>query len=142
MSRPRRLRQKEKESLLLPQPGAAPDSLRATMAAYLEAMAVKQYTAATCASRAWELLRFARWCEERAVLKPTEVTRTLLERYQRKLFYARKSNGQPLSPVSQAHAVVALKQYFRWLAKRGQLDANPASELEAPRVGARLHGTR
>ena len=68
MSRPRRLRQKGAESLLLPQRGAAPNSLRATMAQYLEAMAVKQYAAMTCISRASLLLRFCRWCEERAVL--------------------------------------------------------------------------
>jgi integrase/recombinase XerD len=131
-------RQKSAESLLRPQVGWAEDSLRATMAGYLEAMAVLQLSEATRESRASGLLRFARWCEERAVLTPAAVTRPLLERYQRFLFVFRKADGKPLGPVSQAHQLTSVRQYFKWCVRQGLLPANPASELQLPKLGTRL----
>ena len=40
---------------------------------------------------------FLDWCKERGLTEPVEVTRPVLERYQRHLFYSRKKNGEPLS---------------------------------------------
>jgi integrase/recombinase XerD len=130
-------RQRSVQSLLNVQ-RAAPDSLRATMAAYLESMVVLGLSAATQASRASTLLRLARWCEERGISRPTEVTRPLLERYQRHLFYFRSEAGRPLSVVSQAHQLVGVRQYFKWCSRQALLPANPASELQLPKVGLRL----
>src|SRR6185312_6489395 len=47
----------------------------------------------------WELyLRyFVSWCDERGLTRPAEITRPILERYQRHLFLKRKKNGAPLS---------------------------------------------
>lgn len=136
-SRPRRLRQKDKESLLFPQAGPA-DSLRVTMAAYVESLGVANYSLATRGSRALELLDFARWCEERSLNRPAEVTRPILERYQRHLYFYRKANGHPLSAASQGSRLSAVRLYFRWLCRQGLLLSNPASELLLPRVGRSL----
>lgn len=133
-----RKRKRRDESLMLPQSGAAPDSLRATMAGYLESLAVRNYSEATRAARSAGLLRFARWCEERGLLRPAEVTRLLLERYQRHLFYARKPNGHPLSARSQHAMLSALCTYFRWATRQNLLPLNPASELLLPRIGHQL----
>lgn len=137
MSRPRRVRRKSEESLLFAQEGP-PDSLRVTMAGYLESLAVANYSPATRNSRAHELLEFARWCEERSLDTPALVTRPLLERYQRHLYFYRKKNGHPLSPANQGSRLSALRLYFRWLCRQGLLLANPASELVLPRVGTSL----
>jgi integrase/recombinase XerD len=111
----------------------AADSLRATMAAHLEAMAVLQLSPATLTNRARDLVAFAAWCEERAVQRPAEVTRPLLERYQRHLFLYRKKNGSPLSVVRQLLVLAGLKAFFRWLARQGLVQANPAADLQLPK---------
>ena len=137
MSRPKqRKRQKGAQSLLL-QP-VTMEGLRGTMAGYLEAMALRNMTRSTRESRASELLRFCVWCEERGLRLPAEVTKQLLERYQRHLFYYRRADGRPLSASSQQHQLIAVRQYFRWLARKSLLPANPASELELPKLGLRL----
>ena len=61
--RPGRVRQLSEDSLLRPQSGWAEDSLRATMAGYLEAMAVLQLADGTRRGHGYALLNFARWCE-------------------------------------------------------------------------------
>jgi integrase/recombinase XerD len=108
------------------------------MAGYVESLAVANYSPATYSSRAQELLEFARWCEERSLFRPAEVTRPILERYQRHLYYYRKANGHPLSPANQGSRVSALRLYFRWLCRQGLLLSNPASDLLLPRVGTSL----
>ena len=45
---------------------------------------------------------------ERGLTEPVEVTRPVLERYQRHLFHYRKTNGEPLSFASQHARLVAL----------------------------------
>ena len=136
--RPPRVRQPSPESLLRPQTKWATDSLRATMYGYLEGMAVLQRSQGTRRTSSYSLLTFARWCEERALSTPGSVTSEVLERYQRHLFYVRKQDGQPLSAISQHHALTVLRQYFKWCTRHRVIPANPASELELPRLGHHL----
>jgi integrase/recombinase XerD len=114
------------------------DSLRATMLAHLEALAVRQYSVSTISSRARDFRLFAAWCEERSVLRPLEVTKLLLERYQRYLFYVRKPNGHPLSVQRQLVLMAQLRVYFSWLTRQNFLPANPASDILLPRLPRRL----
>ena len=134
----RRRRPKKTPVEWLGQEGMARDSLRATMLGYLEALQVRQYSATTVDSRARDFRLFVAWCEERALTKPGEVTKRILERYQRHLFYFRKPNGQPLSVERQHVLLVQLRMYFRWLCRENFLPANPASEVELPRQPVRL----
>jgi integrase/recombinase XerD len=119
-------------------PEDGPDSLRGTMVAHLEAMAALQLSAATLSNRAREMAVFASWCEERAVQRAAEVTRPLLERYQRHLFLYRKANGAPLSVARQLVVLASLRAYFRWLSRQGLLLANPAADLQMPKKPTRL----
>ncbi len=50
------------------------------------------------------LAQFVRWATERGIEDPMEVTRPVLESYQRYLYYYRQKNGQPLT---LPHAVCA-----------------------------------
>lgn len=74
----------------------------------------------------------------RSLRRPDEITRPILERYQRHLFRVRRPNGRPLSVRTQRNRLGPVKDYFRWLAKRRHLVHNPASELELPRLQQRL----
>jgi integrase/recombinase XerD len=79
------------------------------------------------------LYLFTKWCEERSVLHATEVTRPILERYQRHLFHLCQKNGKPLAFQTQARRVLPLLVFFQWLAKRNHILYNPGSEIEVPR---------
>jgi integrase/recombinase XerD len=118
--------------------GHDPESMRGLMAQYLEWMGVRAYTERSIESRAEILASFAAWCEERGITRPTEVTRPILQRYQRWLFYYRKKNGQPLGVSTQYERLVVVTVYFRWLTRNNHLLYNPASELELPRTEKRL----
>ena len=52
-----------------------------------------------------DLKRLAAWCAERDIENPSEITRPVLERYQRHLYFYRRANGEPLSGGSQARAL-------------------------------------
>lgn len=132
----RRKRQRKKS--VLDGATGVPDGLRELMAGYLEALKVRNYSAASVATYEGALGTFATWCEARALLRAGEVTRPILERYQRHLFYYRKANGQALSVRSQHTLVTALRGFFRWLAKERYLLHNPASELQLPRLHKQL----
>ncbi|MBL8951104.1 MAG: site-specific tyrosine recombinase XerC [Myxococcaceae bacterium] len=105
---------------------------------YLEEQRVLQRTPAAVLHKAKSLKVFFRWADERGLSRPQEVTRPMLERYQRHLFYFRKGNGKPLSVRTQHAHLCVLRLYFRWLMRGGHLDANPASELLLPRLPRRL----
>jgi len=88
----------------------------------------------------WELyLRyFVSWCDERGLTRPAEVTRPILERYQRHLFLKRKKNGAPLSATTQASRVTPIRKWFRWLTRNNRVLYNPAADLDLPKVEERL----
>src|SRR5690606_22594958 len=73
------------------------------------------------------------------ITRPTEVTRPVLERYQRWLYHQyRKKSGQPLSLRSQHSRLSPLKAFFRYLARESLILYNPAAELELPKLDKRL----
>jgi len=81
-----------------------------------------------------DLNRLVVWCAERGIADPGEITRPVLERYQRHLYFTRKPNGQPLSAGSQARALARIKAWFRWLVRAAHIASNPAADLELPSV--------
>ena len=89
-------------------------------------------------SRREALSIFILWAAERGLNEPREITKPILERYQRHLFYWRKSDGAPLSFGTQAHRLVPVRMFFRWLARNNHILSNPASELDLPRAEKRL----
>ena len=96
---------------------------------YNEMMAVRGYAKSTLHRRESDIRRFVGWCDERSIGTPQDVTKPILERYQKHLYYYRQANGEPLSPTSQNHYLVSVKQFFKWLTQQNHLLYNPASEL-------------
>ncbi len=105
---------------------------------YLEHLAVHNYAAHTITGRRLALIAFLRWCQERDLFRPQDVTRPVLESYQRWMHRHRKKNGNPLGFTTQRGRLVAIKDYFRWLCRQNLILHNPASELEMPRNERKL----
>jgi len=115
-----------------------PDSLYAYMLRFLEWMQVKNYSDRTTENREVYLRYFIEWCEERGLSRPQEITKPILERYQRYLFHYRKQNGEPLSIRSQHTRLSPIRAYFKWLTRENYILYNPASEVDLPRLEKRL----
>lgn len=81
---------------------------------------------------------FILWAAERGLHHPAEITRPLLERYQRHLYQYRKRNGDPLTTRTQRTAVQPIQVWFRWMTQQNLLLENPAADLELPRLEKRL----
>src|ERR1035438_4070381 len=108
--------------------------LQAMLEEYIESLAVRGFTDDTRHVRRELLSLFERWAMERGLSDPVEVTRPVLERYQRYLFHYRKKNGCPLSFASQHSRLSPLRMWFRWMTRQNYLLHNPASEIELPRL--------
>jgi integrase/recombinase XerD len=115
-----------------------PEDLGARLRGFAEYQRVRHYSEHTVATQLFQLEPFIEWCQERGLRWPSEVTRPVLERYQRHLFHWRKTNGRPLSFSTQKGRLMAVRAFFRWLARQHHIAYNPASELELPRTEHRL----
>lgn len=110
------------------------------MEEHFEWMTVTGYSADTVRARRQHIRRFIAWIDERGIDDPRQITRPMVERYQRFLFYWRKADGQPLSTGMQLQYLAAIKLWFKWLARAHHILANPASDLDLPRQPKRLPG--
>jgi integrase/recombinase XerD len=84
------------------------------------------------------LRRFIAWCDDRGLTDPAEITRPILERYQRHLFAHRRPDGSPLALGTQFGCLSPLRSWFKWLAREGRITADPASQLTLPRLSKQL----
>jgi integrase/recombinase XerD len=108
-------------------------------AAFLEWMRVKNYSERTVGNREVYLRYFIEWSAERGLTQPAEVTKAILDRYQRWLYhYRNEKTGQPMSFRSQHSRLVPVRAFFKWCAKNNHTLYNPASELELPKLEKRL----
>ena len=117
---------------------AAKTPMELFMREHLNALRVRGYSENTIRSRRVYLGFFIEWAYEHGLREPIEVTRPVLERYQRYLFFYRKKNGEPLTFRSQHTRLVPLRVWFRWMTRQNHILHNPASEIELPRLGRSL----
>lgn len=106
--------------------------------AHLEWLQVAGYSLDTARARRQTLRRFIAWALDRGLDDPTEITRPVIERYQRHLFHYRKADGAPLSIGMQLQYLAPLKTWFTWLVRQHHILANPAADLDLPRLPRRL----
>ena len=116
----------------------AADALAVCVDAWLEALRSRNYSESTLEGRAFSLRFFAAWAQERDVTRAAEVTRPILEAYQRWLSRYEQKPGKRLSWSTQRERIGTLRDWFRWLTRQNILIHNPASELELPRPERRL----
>jgi integrase/recombinase XerD len=105
---------------------------------HFEWMRVTGYSLDTIRARRVCLRKFIAWADERGLSDPREITRPMLERYQRHLFYYRKDDGSPLTINMQYQYLTPLKTWFKWMSRQHHILANPAADLQLPRPTKRL----
>lgn len=105
---------------------------------FLKKLEARHYSSETLKIRRFDLAVFLQWAEDRGMTDPEDISRPVIDRYQRYIFKYRKKNGEPLALSSQRGRLVAIKQFFKDLAQRYVILNNPTSELQMPREGHRL----
>lgn len=118
--------------------GSDPHGMVVLMRQYFEHLRIKNYSELTIAASKYYLIYFIEWAAVRGIGKPSEVTRPVIERYQRHVYYYRQPNGKPLSFKSQNNRLAAVRVWFKWMARKNHILYNPAGELELPRPEYRL----
>lgn len=131
--RPLNPKRRHRRKGLNPHDPAPGNPLHAYLDAYCEWALAAGFSPHTMATRRAAVLRFIVWCDERSITAPTQITRSVLERYQRALHQYRKSNGAPLSVIAQLGLLNALTAWFRWMVRSHHLLHNPAADLELPK---------
>lgn len=115
----------------------APDALAACAEDWLDALRARNYSEATLSTRLFGLKQFMLWAEDRDLTRAGDITRPILEAYQRWL--ARMpAKGKRLGWSTQRERISSLRDWFRWLTRQNVILHNPASELELPRPEKRL----
>src|ERR1700690_1945912 len=97
---------------------------------YLEWRRIKNFSKQTVTLHRIYLGYFINWCAVRGITQPLEVTKPIIERYQRYLFHYRKKDGDPLSTRTQHGFLIPLRAWFKWLTRQNHILYNPASEID------------
>ena len=115
-----------------------PDGFQNLLDTHVADLESHNFSKHTIHNRITYIRRFALWCLDRDLATPSEITKAILERYQRSLFTYRNEKGSGLSFASQSYHLIHIRAFFKWLCKSGRIPVNPASEIELPRLGERL----
>lgn len=128
-------------------PGTAGSFVR-LVPAWLGDLAVRGYAAASRATWGAALGLFAAWAADRGITEAGQVTRAVMEAYQRQLYRQRSGFGRgprtttrlanhgqahPLAVRTQRSRLHAVDRFYAWAVKRGHVAANPAADLDLPR---------
>ena len=102
-------------------------------------MRIKIYSERTIGNREIYLRYFIDWCAERGITQPVEVTKAIIERYQRWIYhYRNEKTGRAMSTRRQFVRIVPVRSFFKWTARQNHTLYNPASELDLPKMEKRL----
>jgi integrase/recombinase XerD len=108
-------------------------TLASLIDAWFRRLEERAYSLETIEARKWALRTFLQWAEARDLRRPDQITKPILESYQRYLFQYRKGDGKPLGVTTQRGRLGAVQNFFTWLCRENTLLANPAADLELPR---------
>ena len=138
---PRRYRRNPDKGLRKPLPQQDPidpHGLVAQAERHLDYLVVRGYSAYTVVNRRRALAGFLAWCSERGITRPAELSRVVIDLYQRHVARLTKKDGSPLSPVTQQGKLTAVAVFGKWLARERLVLVNPAADIEMPKKGVRL----
>ena len=105
---------------------------------FIEDQQIKNFSHNTTNTRRKHCNDFIVWCGDRSLVQVDQVTRPILQRYQKHLFYYRTKDDKPLSFRSQLHRLSSVRVWYAWMTRNNYLLSNPASELELPKIGRTL----
>jgi len=121
-----------------PKNSASSYTLASYLPFYLESLRIRGYSELTIDMHDLAIGRFIGWSEQRGVVEPNDITRDVIQAYQRMLFYYRKKNGDPFKQVTQNRVMVTLKVFCRWLVNENHLKYSPAESIELARLPRQL----
>lgn len=115
-----------------------PQGMVALMEQFFEWMRIRNYSEQTVETRRKQLGYFIDWAAARGVTRPAEVTKPIVERYQRFLYHYRKENGDALTFQTQNARLVPIRAWFKWMARKNHVLYNPAADIDLARAEHRL----
>ena len=117
---------------------AAPASLAASSAAFLQHLAARAYARGSIDAHHWALKGFLEWADIQNLTSPATFARATIEAYQLYLHHYRSPRtNEPLAVNTQLARLGAIRRFFAWLCRSGTLPANPAADLDLPRKQSR-----
>lgn len=108
---------------------------------FYEHLKIKNYSINTIISRKKHIRSFILWCNERGIQDPSEVSRAIIEAYQKYLFYYITRVNKRLSASGQRLQLTSVKMYFKFLSRKRYITTNPAIDIEMPKTEKRLPKT-
>jgi integrase/recombinase XerD len=115
-----------------------PNGMAVLCQKHLDWMNMRNFSDLTVNYRLLALNKFIAWGMDRGIVRPCEVTKPILECYQRWLYLYRKQNGDPLSFATQKSLLIPIRAWFKWLARNNHILYNPASDLDLPKIPKKL----
>lgn len=114
------------------------DDLHSALERFCTHLATRNYSPFTIEQRRIVANDFIGWSKSLGIDRAGDVSPEQIERYRQRLFEHRKRNGEPLAIRTQIVRLVALRAFFRWLARERIISFDPAAELELLRGERRL----
>ncbi|EKO53929.1 tyrosine-type recombinase/integrase [Leptospira kirschneri] len=116
-----------------------PSILEVYILEHLQTMYASRYSNGTIQHRRFGLLLLLDWCEERGIESPLELTRSLMDRFQRYVGqYRNRNTGKPVAINTLSGMLVNVRMFFLWLERREYIPKNPALDLKIVSTGRRL----
>lgn len=115
-----------------------PETLARCVDGWLEYLLERNYSPRSVEGDRWALRAFLQWSQERDLRRPEQITKPILESYQRWLYRCRTTQDKPLSVTTQRRYLNAVQRLFAWLCRNNAITANPACDLELPRKQRQL----
>lgn len=106
-----------------------------TLKRHAEYLAVRNYSPASSKRYQTEIRKFLLWLtKEKGIERLQDVTKEVLREFQNRVFVGRRQrDGGPLSLSMKISKIVALKNFFLFLVRKGELLYNPAADIEVPK---------
>jgi integrase/recombinase XerD len=114
------------------------DDLAALLDQHLNWLHVKGYSDYTIRNRLVHIRFFLRWCTNRGIVAPGQITVRVLQDYQQHTFDYRKRNGEPLAVASRHARLVPVRVWLRWMSKADVVCSSLVEAIELPKLGRPL----
>lgn len=102
-------------------------------------METMNYSSGTIRLRTIQLKFFLDWCAERNLYIAKQVKRRVLDRYIKHVAKSKASSSKRALTSSARHGrLVAVRCFFKWMARKRIIPHNPASEIDLPQMERRL----
>jgi len=115
-----------------------PQGMHVLLRRYLEALELRDYASGSIKKSRLQLNDFIDWCSERDLTQPKEITRKILQNYQRHMLHQIDKRGNPFSFRNQHSRIGSIRTWFKWLMKNEHIPFNPSTDLDLPKLARRL----